>query len=42
MTTIALRVDVEEVLIEAKIPRREWANYANEATLMRLKQEKKK
>ncbi len=40
MATITLRVEVEEALIEAKIPRKEWAKYVNQVTFERLKKEK--
>ena len=39
MATVTIRVEVEEALIEAKIPRKEWADYVNQATLEKLKKE---
>ena len=36
MATITVRVEVEEALIKAQVPRKEWADYANKATLEKL------
>jgi len=42
MATITIRINVEEALIEAGVPRSKWAEYVNEASLDKLKGEAKK
>ena len=36
MATITIRVEVEEALIKAQVPRKEWADYVNTAALEEL------
>ena len=36
MATITVRVEVEEALIKANIPRKEWADYVNTVALEKL------
>jgi len=37
MATITIRVEVEEALIKAGVPRKEWADYVNKAALEETK-----
>ena len=39
MATITIRVEVEEALIKAQVPRKEWADYVNRAALERIEAE---
>ena len=41
MGTIAIKVEVEEALIEAGIPRGKWAEYVNGAALRELEKKRK-
>ena len=36
MATITVRVEVEEELIKAQVPRKEWADYVNTAAIEKL------